>query len=94
MKLEKEQLEKILKRLNQISNPPRPCNVCGNSQWNVVDTVFEVREFHEGNVVIGGDSKIIPIITMSCSTCGNTVFLNAILMGIIVPNDPKQNIEK
>ena len=89
MRLEINQIERIIHRLSELSNPPRPCSICGHNQWNVSDTVFEVREFHEGNMVLGGDSRIIPFVAISCQNCGNTLFINAIQMGIIEPNQPQ-----
>jgi hypothetical protein len=94
MKLEKEQIEEIVEKLNKISNPPRPCSVCGKSLWNVTDRMFEVREFNGGEAVFGGNSTLIPFVTISCQNCGNTIFINAIRMGIVDAKNPQNNTEK
>lgn len=52
------------------------CPLCGGREWNITDRTFELREYNEGNLVVGG--AIVPIIPVTCSNCGNTVFINAL----------------
>jgi len=59
----------------------RPCAQCGASAWQVQDSTFELRGFSGGNLVISG--PIIPLIPVTCSSCGNTVLINAILAGVV-----------
>lgn len=47
------------------------------------DTLFELRQFNEGSMVIGG--PLIPVIPISCGNCGNTVMINAIAAGLYKP---------
>jgi len=71
----------------------RHCPMCGENSWTVSDTIYELREFQGGNVVIGG-GPIYPIIPVSCNNCGNSIMVNAIQSGGIEnPNvQPNQNI--
>jgi hypothetical protein len=62
----------------------RPCQMCGVGNWNVQETTFELREFNEGNLVVGG-VPIIPVVPVICSNCGNTVLVNALSAGVIPP---------
>lgn len=60
------------------------CPLCGTGNWQVVDKYFELREFNDGNLVLGGpNSSIIPVIPVSCNNCGNTVFINALTTGLL-----------
>jgi hypothetical protein len=59
----------------------RPCSQCGASAWQVQDSIFELRGFSGGSLVLGG--PIVPLIPVTCSNCGNTVLINAILAGAI-----------
>lgn len=60
------------------------CPMCGSKQWNVADKIFELREFNEGNLVLGGpNASIVPVITVTCTHCGNTVFINALTSGLL-----------
>lgn len=60
----------------------RRCPMCDHSAWEISSKIFEIREFHDGNLVIGS-GPIIPIIPVSCKNCGNTILLNAIIAGFV-----------
>ena len=59
------------------------CPLCGEGVWNVTDKIFELREFNDGNFVLGPNSAITPVIPVTCSNCGNTVFVNALIAGLL-----------
>ena len=62
--------------------------MCGDNNWNIDDTIFELREFNKGAMVLGGsNSSVIPVLALTCSKCGNTQFINAIICGAVSPND-------
>ena len=56
--------------------------MCNHGNWSVQDTVFELRPFHGGSMVIGS-GPLVPVIPVTCNNCGNTVLLNAIITGAI-----------
>ena len=58
------------------------CPMCRQGNWSVQNDVYELREFHGGNMVIG-NSAIIPIIPITCDNCANTVLVNAIMAGSV-----------
>ena len=95
MKLTKEQASLILTKLNNYNynNGRRPCVICGNQKWVLNDTIFEMREFNGGDLIIGGQSAIMPVISLSCTECGHTLFLSAIKMGVISPQSPSAQTE-
>lgn len=61
----------------------RTCPVCNGGPWTAQDTLFELRQFNEGSMVIGG--PLIPVIPISCGNCGNTVLINEIAAGLYKP---------
>lgn len=63
-----------------------PCPMCGSSNWNSSDKIFELREFHDGNIVLG-KGKLLPVIPVTCINCGNTVFVNALVSNAIKANE-------
>jgi hypothetical protein len=65
----------------------RLCPICGVGTWNVQDSAFELREFNDGNMVLGG--PLIPVVPVICSNCGNTVLVNAIMADLIKPETSK-----
>jgi len=60
----------------------KPCPMCGVGNWNVQDSSYELREYHGGNIVIGG-GPIIPVVPVVCTNCGNTILVNAIIAGVV-----------
>ena len=80
-KLDSEKLLEHLKTKWQ----GRHCQMCGTGNWNVSDSIFELREYNNGNLILGG-GPLIPIVPITCDNCGNTVFVNAIKAGLIDPN--------
>lgn len=90
MKLDKEQTEKLNKHLQEKWKPPVACGVCGANDWNISGEIYEFREFHQGNMVIGG-SAIIPVIPVTCNNCGNTVFINPLVAGLDISK--KENMK-
>ncbi len=84
MKLSSEQSQELINKLNErIKNGQLRCPLCGQNQWNLNDVVIEAREFQQGNLVIGGNSSIMPFVTLTCRSCSNTLFLNAIQLGVV-----------
>jgi len=61
----------------------RPCPMCLVGNWEVQDSIFQIMEFNEGSLVIGG--PIVPLVPVTCKNCGNTILLNAIVSGAHVP---------
>ena len=57
------------------------CSICGNSDWLGEDQAMELRPFNEGR--LGGPGPVVPLLVITCSTCGNTLFFNAILAGLV-----------
>lgn len=55
------------------------CPYCGG-KWIVTDKIFELREYHNGNLVLGGGVPIQPVVTITCENCGNTVLVNPLVL--------------
>lgn len=72
---------KLIRHLNQ-KWAGRGCAQCGKSNWEVQASTFELREFHGGNMVIGA-GPIIPVVPVTCSNCGNTILVNALVSGVM-----------
>ena len=81
MEENKNNIEKVIEHLN-LKWGNRSCPMCESNSWNVSDKIYELREFHGGNLVIGS-GPIFPVIPVSCSNCGNSLFVNAILAGAV-----------
>jgi len=70
----------------------RACPVCGKGPWQANDRIFQLTEFNQGNLVLGG--PIVPVIPVTCSNCGNTVLVNAIIARALKPPDAASKPEE
>lgn len=73
--------EKLLRKLNEKWKGIN-CPYCQFAEWTVdtsIVTPIEVGEKKE--MKLGG--KFQPLITVSCRNCGNTVFVNGLLLGCL-----------
>ena len=83
MKLTEDQIKIVVNKLNSDSKGGITCPVCGNKLWTVNNKVMEMREYHDGKFVMGGDASIMPVVSLVCSQCGNTLLFNAIRLGVV-----------
>lgn len=56
-----------------------PCPMCKKGPWNIPTKMFELNEFSENGLIIGGSS--IPLIPIFCENCGNVILVNALISG-------------
>jgi hypothetical protein len=59
----------------------RGCSQCGSRGWEIQGSVYELRQYSQGTLVIGG--AIIPVVPVTCANCGNTVLVNALSAGAV-----------
>ena len=81
MKISQADIDAILKWLNHNWQGQKLCPICQKNNWNISDTVYEIREFQGGGLVVGG--PVYPTIGVICNVCGHTLFFNALKLGII-----------
>lgn len=82
--MERLDTQKIIKHLNAKWGK-RKCPMCGAETWRISDNTYELREFKKGALVAGG--TIVPLILITCSNCGNSVLVNAIVANIVKPEE-------
>lgn len=64
-----------------------PCSFCHKTgTYSVVPTLMELREYQEGSLVVGGKASLVPLVVLTCSNCGHTVLINAVLAGLVKQN--------
>lgn len=65
------------------------CEKCNHPQmtWSVGQDIITALIFANGSVNVGG--TLYPVISIMCSNCGNTHYVNAIISGIIDANPGK-----
>ena len=77
-----EQRDKAIAWVNQHFKAPQQCPVCTSSNWVVGDRLWAPNIFRsDGGLSIGGTA--MPLLVLTCTTCGYTHFLNAVLAGLL-----------
>ena len=87
MKLTEKQVKKVQEEHNKWKD--KKCPFCHGKKWLISDSIFELREFGGGDLIISKESSIMPVIALICESCSHTLFLNAIKMGIIKGKEDK-----
>jgi hypothetical protein len=59
---------------------------CGQNQWRPLNTMVGSLALGDTGVIQTKD-KIIPFVPVMCGNCGNTVFLSASFVGIVMAVD-------
>lgn len=72
--------EKFLEKINN-KWKGKQCPYCGGT-WLASDKIFELREYNNGDLVIGG-TPIQPVVPITCKDCGNTVLINPLALDAI-----------
>ncbi len=81
--MKKPNAEEIIEFLNK-KWKNKNCPMCGNKEWNINgDTIYELREFKDGDLVLGAGTAIMPVIPVTCSNCGNTIFISPLATGLM-----------
>lgn len=80
MKLNDSQINRLKSYLAEFTQTQKNCPWCGEKTWILDGTVYEHREYNEGNLIIGGaNNSIFPVIPLVCSKCGYVIWLNAFI---------------
>lgn len=91
MKLTEDELKSVIDKINSNALAHVKCPVCGEDQWHLNPYLLETREFLHGDIAIKDGIVLVPYVTMSCTKCSNTLFFNAMRLGIV---NQKQDNEK
>lgn len=60
-----------------------PCAICGQpSTWKYTDGLSAIAVSDDLSLPAGQGPRRMPFITVFCSNCGNTIFLNLLAMGL------------
>lgn len=72
--------QKKIEQFIQGKNIP-VCPLCLQNEWNMSSKVFQLLEFDTSGLTLGGPTY--PVLPITCSHCGNTLFINALIAGLI-----------
>jgi aconitase B len=82
MKLTESQIQALKDRFDnpEFWKDPK-CPACNSADWAANDTIFQLPEFHQGGILLGG--LTFPILPVTCNKCGYVLLFNAMILGII-----------
>lgn len=83
MKLTEDKVKIVIDKLDKDSDGGIKCSVCGEHLWVVNKELMELRNFNNGDLVLGQGSSVMPVVTISCAKCGHTLFFNALQLGVV-----------
>ena len=90
MTLTDEQVQKVADHLKEMAPNGFICPICGDRHWIINNVVVETREFNQGNLFPSGQTSLIPLVSLNCVRCSNTMFINALALGLINQNPDNQ----
>ncbi len=85
MKINQEKLSEYIKNLHS-----PVCPFCGKNDWTVSDQIFQLPEFSYKGLLVGG--AMFPVLPITCTTCGNAYFINALVANLIDKKEQSEDI--
>jgi len=82
MKLTQEQVERFIATLDAKWPDPKICPVCGNTTWDTVDVVFELKSY-VAEQESDEEATVMPLVPLTCKNCGNTILINVLTIGVL-----------
>ena len=79
-KLSAEDAKKALDWVDSKWGIQKKCFVCNKDDWSLSDTYGMLPTGGKGNVRLGSS---FPYIVLTCLDCGNSVFFNAVIIGLL-----------
>jgi len=82
MALDAQTVAKTVAFINEKWNK-KECHLCGSNAWEINGFANVVLGDTTDKIDIGPTVQTLPAITVSCKTCGNTHFINAIFARLV-----------
>ena len=77
-KLSEKDGEKVLQYVKSKIKGDFVCSICKNKDWSINPYLFKVSEYKPE----GKNRQVMPLVSITCSHCGNTLFVNAFDAGV------------
>lgn len=88
MKLNEDQTKLVIDFFKRKDKNILPaCSFCNNKDWLISDTLFELREYNKGAMILDKGQQIFPLIALICRSCGQTHLFNALVLGVLEPQE-------
>jgi hypothetical protein len=92
-KLTEAEQKKVLEWLQFHEKEPRKCPLCGSSNWTLAAHLVQPLTMGPNvTVQLGGESY--PLVMLISNPCGHTLFVNAVMIGLLPPSPPSGGEQK
>jgi hypothetical protein len=85
--LTQEQQAKAVKWLQDKWKDGMCCEVCGEKNWDIKDSLVTPILFRQDSLYFG---TVYPSLSVSCKNCANTKYFDAVKIGLIEKNLKKE----
>ena len=79
----------------KLGNRRLDCQLCGKNNWQIQGKpafVFIVApDLGHNSFLHGGNQDGLPFVVMACKTCGNTLFINSMILELHHPSNLDKN---
>lgn len=84
-----------IKKINELlGGKLNRCPVCGSvGSFSVSDKIFQLTEYKGDEIILAGGTAIAPMVVVVCNKCGNSIFLNALITGLMIPKNSNSGEE-
>ena len=80
MELTPEQITKVQNWMREYWADGGKCSICHNTNWTISTILAQALPFNRKEIKT---SPQLPLVNVSCDTCGQVVFFSAILLGVV-----------
>ena len=85
-RLTKDEKDNIIRKLESVWKFMGNCPVCGDAHWIIGDHIVQpITLGTAGSLMLGG-APGYPQVMLISSKCGYTMFLNAVMLGVVPPD--------
>ena len=79
--------EKLIQTLNQKWLNDK-CIMCGFNDWKISgEDVFMIFNYHKDGVLPLHSNKFLPLVSLTCGNCGNTILINPLVLGDVITHE-------
>jgi hypothetical protein len=83
MHIDSTHRDRMLAHLRATAGESKPCTLCGEKLWRIGEQIYLLPEFNPN--LLSPPASVYPVVPLTCLKCGNTLFLNALLIGALDP---------
>ena len=82
--MEQKEINKTIEFVNEKWGKDFKCPFCHADKFTITNSIYQLPAFNKTDVgFMNRDNTVLPVIPLACENCGYTVFINAIICGVL-----------